>query len=242
MWRQLPPVTKNLLIINVLIWGAMALVPPLGRSLERLFALYYVESPGFRAWQLVSYMFLHANITHLFFNMFALFMFGSIIEWTMGSKRFLVYYLSCGIGAALIQEGVVAVMLAKYHGMLDAATFSQVINEGWVLRQSMLTFSDPTLASVAMLANTATLGASGAIYGVLLAFGMLYPNREMYLMFVPVPIKAKWMVLGYGAIELLLGVGATGDGVAHWAHLGGMVFGFGLLWYWKKKGVFRGWY
>lgn len=242
MFRNLPPVTKNLLIINVLIFAVAALIPQIGFNLDRYCALYYIESPGFRFWQPLTYMFLHGNFTHLFFNMFALLMFGGIIEWTLGSRRFLVYYLSCGIGAAFIQWGVYALMLAKYHNMYPSGEFYQIVDSGWSLMQSGRIFMDPTLAKITMLVNAPTVGASGAIYGVLLAFGMLYPNRELFIMFIPVPIKAKWMVLGYAIIELSLGLGGSGDGVAHFCHLGGMIFGFMLLWYWKKKGTFSGWY
>lgn len=241
LFRNLPPVTKNLLIINVLVFAAMALVPSLGALLDRWCALYSIESPGFRAWQLVTYMFLHGSFSHLFFNMFALLMFGGIIEWTLGSKRFLTYYMSCGIGAGVIQMIVFALMAAKYHTVLGA-DYYRVIDGGWELIKEGRIWADPTWARAALMVNGATVGASGAIYGILLAFGMLYPNREMYIMFIPVAIKAKWMVIGYGVIELLLGVSGAADGVAHFAHLGGMIFGFALLWYWKRRGDFRGWY
>lgn len=241
MLRQMPPVTKNLLLINVLIFVAM-LVPPLGASLERMCALYYFESPAFRPWQPVTYMFLHGGFAHLFFNMFALVMFGGIIEWTLGSRRFLFFYMVCGIGAALVQEGVYALMLTKYQGMFDPVTYRHIIDSGYQLLQSGRIFTDPTMAKMTLLVNMPTVGASGAIYGVLLAFGMLYPNREIYIMFIPFGIKAKWAVAGYAVLELLMGLGSTGDGIAHFAHLGGMVFGLFLLLYWKRKGVFNGWY
>lgn len=242
MFRNLPPITKNLLIINVIIFVAMTLVPRIGANIDLYCALRYPESPGFHFWEPLTYMFIHGDFTHLFFNMFALLMFGGIIEWTLGSKRFLVYYLSCGIGAAFIQFGIFALMLIKYHDIFTAAEYSQIINEGWTALLQNKVFIDPTAASLSGLVNTGTVGASGAIFGVLLAFGMLYPNREMFLMFIPVPIKAKWMVTGYAVIELLLGVGGVADGVAHFCHLGGMIFGFGLLYYWKKRGTFNGWY
>lgn len=242
VFKNLPPVTKNLLIINLIIFAAMFLVPQIDANISRYCALRYVESPGFGFWQLLTYMFVHGNFTHLFFNMFALVMFGGIIEWTLGSKRFLVYYISCGIGAALLQFGVYALMLAKYHSIYSAAEYSSIINMGWNALLEGKVFVDASYAELSALVNTPTVGASGAIYGVLLAFGMLYPNRELYLMFIPVPVKAKWMVLGYAALELLLGVSGAGDHVAHFCHLGGMLFGFGLLLYWKKKGTFNGWY
>lgn len=240
-FRNMPPVTKNVLILCVLVFVAGNFVPSLGARIEQWCALYSVESPGFGAWQLVTYIFLHGGFAHLFFNMFALVMFGSIIEWTMGSRRYLVYFLSCGIGAALFQLGVNWLQLNHYHEIVGG-DFYRIIARSWEYWQQGLISQDPTLAKIAMLTCVPTVGASGSIYGILLAFGMLYPNREMYIMFIPVPVKAKWMVIGYGAIELLMGVTGAGDGVAHFAHLGGMLFGLLLLLYWKKRGDFRGWY
>jgi membrane associated rhomboid family serine protease len=243
MFRQLPPVTKNLLIINVIVWAFMALVPEATYTrLLNICALHYVSSPAFGAWQLITYMFLHGGFTHLFFNMFALLMFGGIIEWTLGSRRYLFYYMSCGLGAAIIQLIVYAFMLGKYDSMYSPEEYQYIIQKGWELLNQGQIFVDPSASALALLVNSPTIGASGAIYGILLAFGMLYPNREMYIMFIPVPIKAKWMVIGYGLIELSLGLGAVNDGVAHFAHLGGMLFGFLMLYYWKKRGEFNGWY
>lgn len=239
--RQLPPVTKNLLIVNLIFWAAMAFVPALDLKFTQYGALYYWESPGFGVWQLVSYMFLHANFSHLFFNMFALLMFGGIIEWTLGSKRFLFYYLSCGVGAALIQEAVFSIMMHKYH-VIFGADFAPLLDQAYTYWQQGLISGDPTVAAMTKLAMMPTIGASGAVFGILLAFGMLYPNREMFIMFIPVAIKAKWMVIGYGVLELLMGISSVDDSVAHFAHLGGMIFGFLMLYYWKKKGDFRGWY
>lgn len=242
LFRNLPPVTKNLLIINVLIWALCALMPSMGAKLDTYCALHYFTSPAFNPAQLFTYMFLHGGFSHLFFNMFALLMFGGVIERTMGSPRYLFYYISCGIGAALVQMGVYALMLTKYQAMFTPAEYHTIITQGYELMQNGLIFSDPTMANLATLVNLPTVGASGAIFGVLLAFGMLYPNMPMYIMFIPVPVKAKWVVIGYGVIELVLGIGGANDGVAHFAHLGGMLFGFLMLYYWKKKGTFRGWY
>lgn len=235
----MPPVTKNLLIINVLIWLVGEIIPGLGAKLDTYCALHYYMSPGFNPAQLFTYMFLHGSFSHLFFNMFALLMFGGIIEWTLGSRRFLFYYISCGIGAALVQMGIYAIMISKYQAMFSPAEFQQIIDQGYELMQNGLIYSDPSMAGLASLVNGATVGASGAIYGVLLAFGMLYPDREMFIMFIPVPVKAKWVVLGYGLLEICLGFGGVNDGVAHFAHLGGMLFGFLMIYYWKKKGLYR---
>ncbi len=240
IFQNLPPVTKNLLIVNVLIWLVMALVPVLDARLTQWCAIHYFSSPAFNLAQLFTYMFLHGGFTHLFFNMFGLVMFGGIIERSIGSSRFLFYYISCGIFAALVQMGVYAIMLQSYMNMYTPEQFHEIVAQGWQYMQQGYQFTDPTLAHINSLVNAPMVGASGAIYGVILAFGMLFPNQPMYLMFLPVPIKAKWMVLGYGVMELLLGMGnSAADNVAHFAHLGGMIAGVLLILYWKKKGVFN---
>lgn len=232
---DLPPIVKNLLIINIIIWAAMALVPTLEVNLVRYCGLHYFLSPGFNVAQLVTYMFIHANFTHLFFNMFALFIFGGIIERSMGSGRFLFYYISCGIVAALVQMGVYAILIHQYAQMFSPQDFQDIIRYGW----SGAFFYDPSAQMLNALVNGPMVGASGAIYGVILAFGMLFPNQPVYLFFIPVPIKAKWLVIGYGILELVSGLGNTVDNVAHFAHLGGMIAGVILILYWKKKGVFN---
>jgi len=185
-------------------------------------------------------MFLHAGFTHLFFNMFMLVMFGGIIERSMGSSRFLFYYISCGLFAALIQMGAYAVLLSSYTDIYTSEQMQEIIDTGWKYMSEGYTFTNSTLAHINSLVNGPMVGASGAIYGVLLAFGMLYPNQPLYLMFIPVPIKAKWIVLGSGVLELLLGLNNNAaDNVAHFAHLGGMIAGVMLILYWKKKGVFN---
>lgn len=235
----MPPVTKNLLIINVIIWAAMALVPVIDTRLTQWCALHYFSSPGFNAAQLFTYMFMHGGFMHLFFNMFALLMFGRTIEMTMGSARFLFYYISCGICAALVQMGVFAIYISNLESLLPPDVCTEVINQGWDLLQRGYNYSDPDCAALNAFVNTPMVGASGAIYGVLLAFGFLFPNMPVYIFFIPVPIKSKWLIIGYFVLELLYGISGSADGVAHFAHLGGMIFGFLLLLYWKKKGVFN---
>lgn len=238
---MMPPVTKNLLIINVLVWAFMALSPSsVSMRIDELLGLHYISSPAFRVWQPLTYMFVHGGLTHLFFNMFALMMFGAVIEMTISSRRFVLYYLICGLGAALFQEVVYYFMIQPYASMFTPEEYTYIINRGFEAMREGQMFTDPQLAHLAILVNTATVGASGAIYGVLLAFGMLFPNRELYLMFIPVPIKAKWMIIGYCVLELTLGVTGTADGVAHFAHLGGMVCGFIIMLYWKHKGYYGG--
>lgn len=236
---QLPPVTKNLLIINIIIWAATLFLPSLDTALSRYAALHFFTSPGFNVAQLFTYMFVHANFTHLFFNMFALVMFGGLIERSMGSARFLFYYISCGLIAGLCQMGVYAIMIHKYAALIPAADYQMIIRQGWETMNHGMNFSDPTLGTLNALVNGPMVGASGAIYGVILAFGMLFPNQPVYLFFIPVPIKAKWLVIGYGVLELTMGLGNMVDNVAHFAHLGGMIAGVILILYWKKKGVFN---
>ncbi len=241
-FSSIPPVTKNLIIINFIVWFAMfVLSRKVGFAIEDYGAIHYFGSPLFQPFQLVTYMFIHASFTHLFFNMFALFMFGMTLERVLGSKRFLFYFISCGIGAALFQEGVFAVMINKYLSLLDSGALETVKTEGAEIISRGMNYVDPTLGHLNSLYNGGTVGGSGATYGVLLAFGMIFPNRPIYLMFIPIPIKAKWFVIGYGVIELVQGLGMNqGDNVAHFAHLGGMLFGLLMILYWKKKGTIYG--
>ena len=239
LFSSMPPVVKNLLIINVLIWLVMAISPDADRAFTKYLALYYFSSPGFLPFQLFTYMFLHGGFTHLFFNMFALVMFGGTIERAMGSARFLFYYISVGIGAALIQMGVYAIYIHHLESFFDAATCNEIITRGWDLIQQSYNYSDPDAGALNSFVNRPMVGASGAIYGVLLAFGFLFPNVPIYLFFIPIPIKAKWLIIGYFVLELFYGLGGLADNVAHFAHIGGMIFGFLLLLYWKHKGVFN---
>ncbi len=237
-FSNIPPVVKNLLIINILVWLFMFLIRPAGVWFDNHLALYYFSSPASEPYQLLTYMFLHGNFGHLFFNMFALFIFGRTIEMTMGSGRFLFYYITCGICAALVQMGIFSLFIHNIASLLPADVVAQVEEQGLSLLRRGFNYTDPDCASLNAFINTPMVGASGAIYGVLLAFGFLYPNVPVYIFFIPVPIKAKWLIIGYFVLELIYGVSGSADGVAHFAHLGGMIFGFLILLYWKKKGVF----
>lgn len=207
----MPPVVKNLLILNVLFFLADISLQTRGIDLTQWLGLHYITAQDFYPWQFITYMFMHGNFSHLFFNMFALWMFGYALENYWGSKRFLVYYLITGVGAALIQTGVLAL---EIRGMTQGL---------------------PPFAAQHYINQIVTVGASGAIYGILLAFGMCFPNVPIFLYFF-FPIKAKWFVIIYGVIELFAGIGGTADGVAHFAHLGGMIFGLLLILYWRKHG------
>lgn len=215
----MPTVTKNLLIINVLVFLAGYVLKGYGVNLNDMFGLHFILASDFRIYQLFTYMFLHGGFEHIFFNMFAVWMFGRVLEQVWGPRRFLFYYLVCGVGAGLCQE---LVQYADY--VVELAPYSRVdMGGGFIV----------SMAEYLNYMNT--VGASGAVYGILLAFGMLFPNEQMYVFPIPVPIKAKYFVVGYAAIELLLGLTNQGGQIAHFAHLGGMLFGFLMIMYWRKK-------
>lgn len=235
-FRNLPPVTKNLLIINIIIWAFIAITPALTtQKVMDLGALHYITSKTFWIWQFFTYMFIHKDFWHLFFNMWALLMFGYAIEQYLGSKRFLFYYISCGLGAAIVQIIVFAIMIWKMSSEISPQMVSAVMENGLQVMREGYQYDNVFMANINILINTPVIGASGAVFGILLAMGMYFPNATMYIMFVPYPIKAKWIVIGYGVLELAMGIGTPGDGIAHFAHLGGMLFGFLLILYWKMK-------
>lgn len=217
-YRILPTVVKNLLIINVLVFLAqMVSLKVFHYPLEYLFALHYWQSDLFQPYQLVTSMFMHASIGHIFFNMFALWMFGSILENTWGPKRFLIFYMICGLGAAICFLGAQTI---HFHQLTNAYLNGEV-----------------PAAAIRRFLYEPVLGASGAIFGLLVAFGVMFPNSLIYLYFF-VPIKAKWFVIGYIALELYMSIQRNpGDNVAHFAHLGGALFGYILMKIWQKKGI-----
>lgn len=217
--NNLPIVTKNLLIINVLCFFGMLVAKRYGIDVENLLGLHFFLASDFNLSQLISYMFMHANFQHIFFNMFAVWMFGRVLEQVWGPRRFLTYYLICGIGAGLIQE------LVQYLEYAFTLSNYDSVNLG---------IAGGIIPMEEYLNMMTTVGASGAVYGILLAFGMLFPNSQMFIFPLPFPIKAKYFVIGYAVLELFLGLGG-GDGVAHFAHLGGMLFGLILIIYWRKK-------
>ena len=217
-FKVLPTVVKNLLIINVLMFLTTVTLERFNIGLTDILGLHFFKASDFRIYQFVTYMFMHANFAHLFFNMFALWMFGNTLENVWGSQRFLLYYMVCGLGAGLCQE---LVQYIQYTTQL--ADYATVNTGGQIITMD------------AYLNMMTTVGASGAIYGLLLAFAMMFPDSRIYLYFF-IPIKAKWFVIGYAVLELISGLGG-GDNVAHFAHLGGMLFGLILILYWKKHGM-----
>ena len=231
----LPPVVKNIIILNVImLLLTMAVKALWGTDLNAILGLYFPESDYFRSWQIVTHMFMHGGFMHLFFNMFALFMFGSVLERVWGPQRFLLYYLVTGVGAAFTHEFVQWLQYSKAMAALTPEQLQYVYDSGTELISSGRNFSDAAMGKLNMVINIPTVGASGAVFGVLLAFGVLFPNTQLMLLFPPIPIKAKYFVLGYGAIELYLAVTSPGSNIAHAAHLGGMIFGYILIRYWRK--------
>jgi len=242
---NITPTVKQLLIINVLFYiGSMVV----GEPAYKLLSMYFFESPDFHFWQFFTHMFMHAplpNIMHIAFNMFALYSFGSALEHFWGGKKFVFFYISCGLGAALLHTGVNYYFFEKVINLLVENGYQKVeilkiLSEGkfdtkW---QELLTPSDFQAFMGAYLGNV--VGASGAIYGLLVAFAFMFPNAELALMFIPIPIKAKYFVPGLLLVDLYLGVSGGSlfggsSGIAHFAHLGGALVGYLMMWYWKKN-------
>jgi len=208
-----------------------------GVDLTQLLGLHYFLSDGFYPHQLVSYMFMHSTVDfrHILFNMFAVFMFGKTLEQFWGSKRFLIYYMVTGIGAGLIQLLVAQIRIVPFYEIFSPEEFEYIVTEGFEVISQGENYVDSDMGQLNSLYNGLTVGASGSVFGILLAFGWLFPNTELMLLFPPIPLKAKWFVMIYGGIELYLGFANNpNDNVAHFAHLGGMLFGFVLLYLWKK--------
>ncbi|MCR5271044.1 MAG: rhomboid family intramembrane serine protease [Prevotella sp.] len=221
MFANIPTVTKNLLIINVLAFLATMVLQTVGIDLNRIGGLYFFLASDFHLFQFVTYQFLHGGFTHLFFNMFALWMFGCVIEREWGAKKFLIYYIACGIFAGVCQELVQFV--SYYFSVASQVPGASVVD---VYR---------SLADNAVYLNhSLTIGASGAVYAILLAFGMTFPNERIFIFPIPIPIKAKWFVAIYAVFELFSATFSYGDGVAHMAHIGGMLSGYLLIRYWRK--------
>lgn len=205
---QIPTVTKNLVAINILMFIATLVNE---NFMVANFAMFYPASPFFKPWQILTHMFMHGGFWHIFFNMYSLLMFGSILERSLGPKKFLIFYFVTGLGAVALHTGV-----------------------EWM--QARVFIANGAVDAYQRLLMTPTLGASGAIYGVLIGFAMLYPQARLILIFPPIPVKAKWLVIIFVAIELVFSINGIQDGVAHFAHLGGMLFGWLLIRWWRKHG------
>ena len=253
--NNISPVVKNIIAINIIFFLATAVLPSLLTqlgyevNLNSILGMHYWESSKFNPAQLVTYAFMHGGIGHIFFNMFAVYMFGTILENLWGPKRLLFYYLLTAVGAGILQQ---VVWTVEYHSLVTAMKEAAATGLPNVLipyegtLRHLFQFGDLTAFGPSELKNMkdtfldspefVTIGASGSVFGLLLAFGWLFPEERLFLMFIPIPIKARIFVLGYGLIELFQGVANfTGDNVAHFAHLGGMLFGAVLILIWKRN-------
>ncbi len=228
---------KFLLILNVLFFIGSQFTNGIA---ERLFALYYFENPNFQFWQPLTSMFMHGGFMHILFNMYALWAFGSPLEMRWGQKKFLFFYFSAGLGSVLIYTlvnyyHVQAGMDALLNIGMSHEQIMSFLSTGSYNTSILDSVSQDTIQSMYQSYNGVALGASGAVYGVLVAFGIMFPNVELMLMFVPVPIKAKYFIPGLIVLDLVLGITGAPTGIAHFAHIGGALFGFIMAWYWKKN-------
>jgi membrane associated rhomboid family serine protease len=235
-FSAMPPVVKNLIIINVLMLLARFTTEQVFQlPLNYELGLYYPGSEMFEPYQIVTHMFMHGGLAHLFFNMFALWMFGRVLENVWGGKRFFIYFFITGFGAAFLHMLVNHIQIQSLMSQMPQEKIDMVLAEGHNIIMQQKNYTDPLMGRLNAMLNIPTVGASGAVFGILLAFGMLFPNTQLMLIFPPIPIKAKYFVIGYGVLELYLGVSQPGSNVAHFAHLGGMVFGFILLKIWNMN-------
>ena len=212
---SIPVVTKNLIIINAIIFVATLINQ---EFMIGTFALFYPTSPFFHWWQVITHMFMHGGFWHIFFNMYTLLIFGGVVERYLGPKKFLLFYFVCGLGAVALHLGVEYLQMQSY---MDG------VAQG----------SATAMQNIEAIKYTPTVGASGAIYGVLMGYAMLFPESRMTLLFPPVTLSAKWMVAIFAAIELFTGVTGISAGIAHFAHLGGMLIGWLMILWWRKRGI-----
>ncbi len=231
-----PAVVKNLIILNVLFFLATYVMQAsFGLDISKYLALYLPASEHFRPYQFISHMFMHGSLSHIFFNMFALWMFGRALESVWGAKRFFIFYFVTGIGAATMHTLVNFIEFSAVKAQMTPEQIDAVLREGYIAFEQGKNFVDPLMGKMNQILNIRTVGASGAVFGVLLGFGMLFPNTRLMLLFPPIPIKAKYFVIFYGVLELFLALSQPGSNIAHFAHLGGMIFGFILIKYWGKQ-------
>jgi membrane associated rhomboid family serine protease len=214
-----PPITKNLIIANFIVWLACTILP-IGDAIREYGMLYWVGSEKFHAYQFFTHMFMHADFSHMFFNMFSLWMFGRMLEIDLGPKRYIIFYLVSALGASMMQMGVAYIEWLSVKARLVETAAAYGVSAAQLANQ--------------VFTGYAMLGASGAVMAVMMSFGVMHPNNMVMLMFPPIPMKAKWLVVIFIVIEFLAGVQGPTDGVAHFAHLGGMLWGWLLLRYWKK--------
>lgn len=227
--NSISPVVKNLIIINVIIFFGTIMIP---ESIKQYGHLYFYESEMFRPFQIVTSMFMHANVMHLLFNMFSLYFLGPYVERVMGGQRFLLFYILCGLGASAAHIGMHAYNYYDLIEMVGPENLETVRENGRSILLANKNYSDPTMGSLNRILNVGALGASGAVYGVLIAFAAMFPNVKMMVFPIPVPIAAKWLAIALIGFGVYSGFGGAMDGIAHFAHLGGALTGFILVYMW----------
>ena len=231
---NVPEVTKNIIIINVLFFLGKFAAESQGINLDNLLAMFYPGSAYFKPWQIVTHIFMHGGLMHLLFNMFGVWMFGAKLEQIWGPKRFLQFYFFSALGAFLLHFGIVYFQIQEVIGLVDPQYFQTMLGEGRNVLLSGQNYQG-SLGALNANYNVPVLGASGALFGILVAFAIYWPNTELYLMFIPIPIKAKYAVIGYAAYELFSGISGFSPGIAHFAHIGGALFGYLLVTYWNRN-------
>jgi membrane associated rhomboid family serine protease len=236
MLNRLTPVIKNILIINIALFVLKILAANFGINLNPLLSLHFYESESFLPFQFITYAFMHADFMHLFFNMFMVLMFGTILEKMWGAQKFIIFYFVCSIGAAILHMTIQAFEYQSLASQLTENQINEVYKIGYNILSDSRNFVDETLGKFNIVLNGAMLGASGAVFGIMFAFAYLFPNTELYFMFIPFPIKAKYAMGFMAVVELLFGIGNFDfDNVAHFAHLGGALFGFIMIKIWGKN-------
>lgn len=233
IWNNLPIVTKNIIIICAL----MLLVTSVFQALEPQLASYYYKSEFFKPWQLISYMFMHGGIGHLFFNMMGMLFFGGQVEYYWGPRKFLNYFLVCGLGAVALHQAWTSLEIHQLAQYVQPENFAQLMEKGVNMRIAENHPDIPMLQRIFDVMNTPMVGASGGLFGILIAFAFMFPNAEIMLLFFPVPVKAKYLITVYAVVEIIGGLSnSAGDNVAHFAHLGGLLTGLIIVLVWRKKG------
>lgn len=260
--NNLPPITKNIIIINLIMYGATVLFEGLGYNFTSMMGLHFYLSDDFKPYQLLTHMFMHGGIYHIFFNMYALYIFGPILENRIGPKKYFIFYLLTGFGAVILHfaslyweeyelitavkniranysvDGVIQLVNQNISNVANPENYNNIVNEyNSILSSSKVNGQQVDIITSNLIDGTLSIvvGASGALFGVLAGFAMLYPNQRLYLLFIPYPLKAKYLVIGYAALELYLGFSNSNDHIAHFAHLGGALFGVLIIREWRRK-------
>jgi membrane associated rhomboid family serine protease len=232
---RITPVVKHLILINLVLFVATFLISPnMGFDLKEIFSVYFVKSAEFRPYQFITSMFMHANFTHLLFNMMGLYFLGPYVEKFLGEKKFFILYMVAGLSGHLLSLGIDYFNYFQIIGEIPNQMFENIRENGRAILLGNENYSDPILGEMNLILNRSNLGASGAINGVMVAFAMLFPNVRLMLIFPPIPVKAKYLAIAFIAYDMFFGFSGSQTGIGHFAHLGGALAGILLIMYWKK--------